>query len=130
MARLKDVQFSQMGETQESEGSLHQEEVARMAVLDNPPTTETRYHIFKLVDTKKKGGTYIPNIDDVINPETGKEERMRLLSGVQSIWIKDQKNVEPDYVKQNAKSNARTPKSKLVMSISTIAFEFCGLAAS
>jgi len=106
MAKLKDVQFSMLAETQQQESSLHQEEVARIAVLENPPTTETRYYIFKLVDTNKKGGTYIPNIDDVINPETGKEERIRLLSGVDSIWIKDQKLVDQDYIRQNAKSLA------------------------
>jgi hypothetical protein len=106
MARLKDVNFSLQGETQQSESSLFQEDVARQAVLDSATTTETRYHIFKLVDTNKKGGTYIPNIDDVINPETGKEERIRLLSGVESIWVKDQKGLDADYIKQNAKSLA------------------------
>lgn len=104
MAKLKDVQFSQVGETQESPSSLVQMEIAEYATYDNPPQTEQKYHIFKLVDTKKKGGTYIPNIDDIINPETGKEERARLLVGVDSIWIKDQKHLDPDYVKQNAKS--------------------------
>lgn len=104
MARLKDVNFSIQGETQQSESSLFHEEVARIAVSDNPPNTETRFHIFKLVDTNKKGGTYIPNIDDVINPETGKEERVRLLSGVESIWVKDQKGLDQDYIRQNAKS--------------------------
>jgi len=104
MARLKDVNFSIQGETQQSESSLFHDEVARIAVADNPPTTETRFHIFKLVDTNKKGGTYIPNIDDVINPETGKEERVRLLSGIESIWVKDQKGLDQDYIRQNAKS--------------------------
>lgn len=106
MARLKDVNFSLNGETQATESSINQDEIARIAVMDNPPNTQTKYHIFKLVDTKKKGGTYIPNIDDVINPETGKEERIRLLSGVESIWVKDQKGLDPDYIKQNAKSLA------------------------
>lgn len=104
MARLKDVNFSLHGEPQQTESSLFNEDVARIAVLDNPPTTQTRFHIFKLVDTNKKGGTYIPNIDDVINPETGKEERIRLLSGVESIWVKDQKGLDQDYIRQNAKS--------------------------
>ena len=129
MARLKDIQFSQIGETEQPESSIHQDEIARIAVMDNPPSSETRYHIFKLVDTKKKGGTYIPNIDDVINPETGKEERMRLLSGVQSIWIKDQKNVEPDYIKQNAKSLAfpRGAKCLRIPDWDTTSLEFARL---
>lgn len=104
MAKLKDIQFSIAGETGELEHESHQMEIAQIAQSDNPAPSETKYHIFKLVDTKKKGGTYIPNIDDVINPETGREERARLLVGVDSIWIKDQKHLDPDYIKQNAKS--------------------------
>jgi hypothetical protein len=104
MAKLKDIQFSLSGETGELEHETHQMEISQIAMSDNPAPSETKYHIFKLVDTKKKGGTYIPNIDDVINPETGREERARLLVGVDSIWIKDQKHLDPDYIKQNAKS--------------------------
>lgn len=104
MAKLKDVQFSQQGESLVPESTLHQEEIMRYAVNDAPKPIETRYHIFKLVDTNKKGGTYIPNIDDIINPETGREERARLLVGITSIWIKDQKHLDQDYVRQNAKS--------------------------
>jgi hypothetical protein len=103
MARIKDVQLSMQ---EQEQNSFNQLEIARIAVQENPPTTETKYHIFKLVDTNKNGGTYIPNIDDVINPETGKEERIRLLSGVESIWVKDQKGLDLDYIRQNAKSLA------------------------
>lgn len=103
MARLKDVQFSQGVEAQKP--SLEELEITSMAVADaHAQSTPTKYHIFKLVDTKKKGGTYIPNIDDVINPDTGKEERMRLLVGVDSVWIKEQKHLDADYVRQNSKS--------------------------
>ena len=126
MARLKDVNFSLQGELEVTESSINQDEIARMAVMDNPPNTQTKYHIFKLVDTKKKGGTYIPNIDDVINPTTGKEERIRLLSGVESIWVKDQKGLDPDYIKQNAKSLAfpRGAKCLRIPDWDTTALEF------
>lgn len=62
------------------------------------------WYLFKLVDNTKKGGVYIPNIDDVMNPETGKVERARLLAGVSSIWVKDQKDLTPEYIKQNGRS--------------------------
>jgi hypothetical protein len=104
MARLKDIQVSLQAEPTITESSLEQEEISMYAVQDVPKQETTKYHIFKLVDTKKQGGTYIPNIDDVINPATGREERMRLLVGVDSVWIKDQKNLDPDYIRQNAKS--------------------------
>jgi len=72
---------------------------------------EKDWIIFKLVDNTKSGGVYIPNIDDVINPNTitkdnkkGTVERARLLSGVPSIWIKEQKDLTPEYIKQNGRS--------------------------
>jgi hypothetical protein len=98
MAKLKDIEFSMNGEKE------IQEEIPYIKNPETPTVPQTKYHIFKLVNSNKKGGTYIPNIDDVINPETGKEERMRLLVGVDTIWVKDQKNVDADYIRQNAKS--------------------------
>ena len=104
MARLKDVQLS-MGMVNAQKEVSEQEQISMRAVQNShEQTTQTKYHIFKLVDTNKKGGTYIPNIDDVINPDTGREERMRLLVGVDSVWIKEQKHLDADYVRQNAKS--------------------------
>lgn len=104
MARLEDVNFSLQGESKESPSAVHQKEIVSHAVEKLSTNTETKYIIFKLVDTKKKGGTYIPNIDDVINPATNKVERIRLLAGVDSIWIKDQKDITQDYVRQNSRS--------------------------
>lgn len=59
------------------------------------------WYIFKLVDNSKKGGVRLSNVDDVMNPKTKKVERVRLLAGVDSIWIKDQKDLAKDYEKQN-----------------------------
>jgi hypothetical protein len=110
MAKLKHVELSQKAEA--SQQDFDQIEISSFAVEDAPPRLETKYHIFKLVDNKRRGGVYIPNIDDVINPETGREERIRLLSGVDSIWIKDQKDLDPDYIRQNAKSLVFPRKAK------------------
>lgn len=129
MARLKDVKFSLEGESQVPESTLHQEEIIRHAINDAPKPMEIKYHIFKLVDSNKKGGTYIPNIDDIINPETGREERARLLVGVNSIWIKDQKHLDADYVRQNAKSLS-FPRGQKILRIpdwDTAALQFARL---
>jgi len=72
--------------------------------LSNSAQTKDEWVVFKLVNTKKKGRVYIDHINDTIHPETGKVERMRLLSGVDSIWLKDQKNVTEDYAKNNRRS--------------------------
>jgi hypothetical protein len=63
-----------------------------------------KYHIFKLVNNTRKGGVHVPGIDDVINPATGKMERVRLLSGVDTIWLKEQKDVTPEYARNNQRS--------------------------
>ena len=67
-------------------------------------SSETRYHVFKLVSNTRKGGVHVPGIDDVINPSTGKMERIRLLSGVDTIWLKEQKDVTPEYARNNLRS--------------------------
>jgi len=59
-----------------------------------PATKE--WHIFKLLDNSKQGGVRISNVDDVMNPLTGRVERIRLLSGVDSIWQRDQKDLPKD----------------------------------
>lgn len=101
---LSDINFAFTGEQNTEVFNTNvQDNISRIASEEAAPT-ESEYVVFKLVNTKKAGGTYIPNIDDVINPETKKVERIRLLSGVDSIWLKDQKDVTQDYVRQNSRS--------------------------
>lgn len=116
MGTLKDIEYAVKGEQPEmQEVFSQQEEIVAHAVNDaNLGMGDTKYHIFKLVDTKKKGGTYIPNVDDVINPQTGKVERIRLLAGVDSIWVKDQKNLDAEYIRQNSRSIAFPPRTKVM----------------
>jgi hypothetical protein len=75
-------------------------EIAKTESVEAP----NEFVVFKLVNTKKKGRVYIDSINDNINPETGKVERLRLLSGVDKIWLKDQKDVTEDYAKNNRRS--------------------------
>lgn len=63
--------------------------------------TDKDWYVFKLVDSNKKGGVRLSNIDDVKNPATGRVERVRLLSGIDSIWMKDQKEVTKEYAQIN-----------------------------
>jgi hypothetical protein len=68
------------------------------------PVIEDRDYIFKLVDNTRNGGINIGGVDDVINPDTGRMERIRLLAGVESIWVKDQKDIKEEYINQNTRS--------------------------
>jgi len=105
MAKLSDVKFSLEGENpgvpqhrQKHDSppppSMYEREVA----------TGTHYYVFKLVSNTRKGGVHVPGIDDVLNPATGKMERVRLLTGVDTIWLKEQKDITPEYARNNQRS--------------------------
>lgn len=107
MAKLSDVQFALQGENPGVPQHRHHD-VAKPVLVDElkqaQANREVKYHIFKLVNNTRKGGVHVPGIDDVINPATGKMERVRLLTGVDTIWLKEQKDVTPEYAKNNLRS--------------------------
>jgi len=107
MAKLSDVQFSLQGENPAVPQHRQKHEVERPLIVDEIKSTQqqgTQYHIFKLVNNTRKGGVHVPGIDDVINPATGKMERVRLLTGVDTIWLKEQKDITPEYARNNQRS--------------------------
>lgn len=140
MAKLSDVQFSMNGEPGQEQQHVETVEAGIIADLrvGNDHGDTTVWHIFKLVSNTKQGGVYVPNIDDVVNPATktkenpkGQVERMRLLSGVSSIWMKEQKDVSADYVKQNGRSLhfVRGTKILRIADYDTTALEFARLCS-
>jgi hypothetical protein len=56
--------------------------------------------IFKLISNASRS-VWLDGIQDVINPETKKKERMRLIRGVEKIWMKDQKDLDKEYILKN-----------------------------
>ena len=107
MAKLSDVQFSLSGEDAAvpQHRQKHSATPPPETVYERPSNdTGVKYHVFKLVSNTRKGGVHVPGIDDVINPATGKMERIRLLSGVDTIWMKEQKDVTPEYANNNRRS--------------------------
>lgn len=104
MAGLKDVNYSLQGEQkQKQEKQIVEDSIISEINIGNETLANAKYFVFKLVNSNRKGGVYLPNIDDVFNPETKKVERMRLISGVPSVWLKDQKDLSPEYVRQNGR---------------------------
>lgn len=84
MVTLKNVQENQSGQAQQ---------VVSMDFNSfnggGEVNADKQYHIFRLVK-KKKGRTHIDGVcDAVMNPNTGKRERIWLLNGVDSIWQSD-----------------------------------------
>ena len=117
MAKKSDIDFSLQGEQAAKTEKLESNKIEDGIVGDLRATNgreDTKYYIFKLVNNTRKGGVYIPNIDDVLNPETGKVERMRLLSGVPSVWLKDQKDLSPELRKSLKEKKKIITNDKIV----------------
>lgn len=103
---INDVNFSMHGHDESAvERELLSIEHSGIAMA-SAPIVESEYVVFKLVDTKRKGRVYIDGIDDVINPETGRQERIWLLSGTSTIWSTQLVDIlsDKDYVRNNRKS--------------------------
>ena len=128
MATIKDVQFSQQGEAQVAAAKRKGKDISGLVTFDptNPPKKNNEWVVFKLVTNTNKGGVYLPHIDDVINPNTGTVERIRLLTGVNSIWLKDQKDVTKEYAERNAREIAfpRGVKIRRVKSVDKVMIDF------
>lgn len=105
---MRHSNMHQEAHNQETDGHLTQQHISDIAVNEGNELNqkEPDYVIFKLVNTKRVGGVRIPNIDDVINPETKQVERMRLLAGEPRIWQKDQKDIPKDFIDKNSRSLA------------------------
>lgn len=114
MATIKAVNYSMNGEQPTVDTPNQVAEAVIVNDLRNEGAIDqqqTQFHVFKLVANGRNGGVYIPNVDDVLNPATitkenpkGNVERMRLLAGFPSVWMKDQKDLTPEYVRQNQRS--------------------------
>lgn len=124
-----------MGITQQTHVSdqLMEEQLASQIAIQDAaaanPTPDvikpnTTFTIFKLVNVSRKGPVNVDGIDDVINPETGKVERIRLLAGVGTIWQREQKEISEDYVRQNRRSLRFEGKFCRIPDWDTTALEF------
>jgi len=100
MAKLADVQFSQQGEPKQ------EAEIPFVPQMETNKV-EQQFVIFKLVGNKRKGRVYVDGIDDaVMNPSTGKRERIWLLNSADSIWQSDLIELikDKDFMRRNRRS--------------------------
>ena len=101
-ASIKDVNFSLKGEATQTTPFEQFEQLH--LVSQEPIAPDSGRVILKLVDSTRKGGINVDGIDDVINPDTKKKERIRLLRGVETIWLKEQKDLDKEYINKNRRS--------------------------
>jgi hypothetical protein len=89
-----------------------------------PSDTGLSYKVFKLTDTGKKGKYHMEGIDDVWDPDKKKMVRIRLLRGFPSIYMEDQKNLEPQFISSNRRSLVFDARILRVPDYDTSAIEF------
>jgi hypothetical protein len=123
MARLKDVNYSQSG-GEDSVQQVRNIEEAQIAMHEAPTESGLSYKVFKLTDTGKKGKYHMEGIDDVWDPDKKKMVRVRLLRGFPSIYMEDQKNLEPQFISSNRRSLVFDARILRVPDYDTTAIEF------
>lgn len=128
MASIKDVQYALHGEAVGASAKRSGKDISGLVTFDskNPPKENKEWVVFKLVNNSNKGGVYLSSIDDVVHPVSGQIERIRLLSGVNTIWLKEQKDVTKEYAERNLReiSFPRGVKIRRVRSIDKTMIEF------
>lgn len=123
MARLKDVNYSQSG-GEDSIQQVRNIEEAQIAMHEAPSNSGLTYKVFKLTDTGKKGKYHMEGIDDVWDPDKKKMVRIRLLRGYPSIYMDDQKNLEPQFISSNRRSLVFDARILRIPDYDTTAIEF------
>jgi len=110
---IKDVEYAMKGE---AAPAYKTDDSYVPQTFFNEPTTQINHDfvVFKLANSSRDGGVYIPGIDYVIDPRTitkqkpdgNGPEMIRLIEGVTTIWAKEQKEVTENYVKKHLRSIA------------------------
>lgn len=122
---IGDVQNSMSGGHNKEKATDFEHDLSAIAVAGSTqPTSE--YVIYKLVQTNRNGAVNIDGCDDVINPKTGKMERIWLIAGAQSIWQSELTELLKDkaYVSQNRRSLRFESKILRIPSWDHLAIEF------
>ena len=105
-ATLTNVQQSMNGS---EGGSLNLEPLPELVSSDDTvfenekPNPQKEFYIYRMKGGRR-GPVSIDGIEDVIDPATGKTRRARLLTGVSTIWMDEQVNLDKDYVNRNRRS--------------------------
>jgi hypothetical protein len=122
MASIADVEGAMGISRQESENVV-------VDIHNSYGSVGNQFVIFKLKGNQKKG-VYIDGTDDVLNPKTGKAERIRLLTGISSIWMSDQKDVDKEYIRNNRRSLEFKARICRINKMDTAALEFARMCNS
>jgi len=122
---IGDVQNSISGNHSKETVSQFEHDLSALAVGE-AVVPDGGYVIYKLVQTNRQGPINIDGCDDVINPKTGKLERIWLIAGAHSIWQSELTELLKDknYVSQNRRSLRFEGKILRLPTWDTLALEF------
>ncbi len=106
---ISDIQYAMKGE-QPVVAPKEPDYVPEAAPIRDDTPKDDGFVVYKLVKNKD-GGTYIPNVDYVIDPRTITKEKpngdgpemIRLLNGVNTIWAKEQEKLDKEFIKRNGR---------------------------
>lgn len=101
-ASKRDVDFSLKGETKQTTPfeAFEQTHLGSTTVAQSSGRV-----ILKLIEgSGRNGKLYLDGIDDVFNEKTKKKERIRLIRGADTIWQKEQKDLDKEYINKNRRS--------------------------
>lgn len=113
MSSIKDVEYAMRGE--QAPALMVQPDYVPEAIINNKPQpVNAEFVVFKLVNANRQGGVHIPGVDYVIDPRTITAEKpdgdgpemIRLLTGVTTIWAKEQEKIAPEIIKKNGRTIA------------------------
>jgi hypothetical protein len=124
MSTRKEIEIAMNGGETAPELQLQQEYQPEALLKKDTTPVNDEFYVFKLVNTNRQGGVYIPGIDYVIDPRSITDEKpdgdgpemIRLLTGVPTIWVKEQRNITEDYIKRNTR-DIRFPKGTRFISV-------------
>lgn len=106
MADLQSLNFSLTGVEESKEKQAKDRLLADIVVAGLEKKEEPAFVVYKLHKKNGRGKVHVDGRDDVINPNTGRTERIYLLNGVTSIWQSQLGDIirDKNYISNNIRS--------------------------
>jgi hypothetical protein len=107
----KQQQTGERAEAQETTQALDERDIQQSTngVSNNipiqPTVDETPANIvLKLADGVRRGGVNVDGEDYVFDPKSKKQRKVRLLKGVSTIFVDEQKDIDKEYINRNKRT--------------------------
>jgi hypothetical protein len=133
----KQQQNGERAEAQETTQALDERDIQQPAnvVFNNipiEPTVEEKPAniVLKLADGVRRGRVNIDGEDYVYDPKANKQRKIRLLTGVSTIFVDEQKDIDKDYINRNKRSLEFSNKVCTIQPYDQTAIQFAEMCNS